>query len=53
MNNDRLTLLKELSEVNGVSGYEQEVKLLLKKHLAGLAEVEEDRVRLLVSMMPE
>ncbi|MFH1824582.1 MAG: M42 family metallopeptidase [Candidatus Firestonebacteria bacterium] len=44
MNKERLQLLKELTEIGGVSGYETEVKNVLKKHLKGLADISYDKI---------
>jgi putative aminopeptidase FrvX len=44
----RLTLLRELSEAPGVPGYEEEVRKVMRKHLAGLAEIEQDRLGSLI-----
>jgi endoglucanase len=44
MNKERLQLLRELTEVSGVSGYETEVKNVLKKYLKGLADVTYDKI---------
>jgi putative aminopeptidase FrvX len=40
----RLELLNELTSAGGISGYESEIKDILKKHLKKLAEVEYDRM---------
>ncbi|OGS22140.1 MAG: peptidase M28 [Elusimicrobia bacterium RIFOXYA2_FULL_39_19] len=44
MEKARIEFLKELTEASGVSGFELEIKNILKKHLKGLAEVEEDKL---------
>ncbi|MEI7904034.1 MAG: M42 family metallopeptidase [Candidatus Firestonebacteria bacterium] len=44
MNKESLKLLKELTEASGVSGYETEVKELLKEQLKGFAKTEYDRL---------
>ncbi|OGS19438.1 MAG: peptidase M28 [Elusimicrobia bacterium RIFOXYA2_FULL_40_6] len=44
MDKSRLELLKELTEADGVSGYEVEIKDILKKRLKGLSEVEQDKL---------
>lgn len=44
MNKERTDLLRELSEASGVPGYEQEIREILKKHLKGLADVEQDKM---------
>lgn len=44
MNEKRLNLLKELTQANGVSGCEQEVRDILKGHLKGFAEVTQDNI---------
>jgi putative aminopeptidase FrvX len=36
--------LKELSEARGISGYEAEVREVIRKHLQGLAVIEQDRL---------
>ncbi|HGE71588.1 TPA: M42 family peptidase [Candidatus Poribacteria bacterium] len=45
MNEDRtLELLKEITDVAGVSGYEDEVRKVIKKHLKDIAEIEYDNL---------
>ncbi len=44
MRKESIELLKELTEASGVSGYETEIKELLKKQLKGRAVVENDRL---------
>lgn len=44
MSKEKISLLKELTESSGVCGYEQDVREILKKHLKGHAEVEQDRM---------
>lgn len=41
---DRIELLKELSEAFGVSGYEEDVTAILKKHFAEHATISRDRI---------
>ena len=38
------SLLKELTEAPGVSGYEGEVRAVIRRHLAPIAAVEQDRL---------
>lgn len=41
---ERLTLLKELTELPGVPGYEDEVRAYIKKRMAGYAEITRDNI---------
>lgn len=41
---DRLLLLKELTEVAGVPGFENEVRTMIRKHMENLTTIEEDRL---------
>jgi putative aminopeptidase FrvX len=46
---DKTTLLlKELTEANGVSGHEAEIRSLVEKRLAGLGSLEKDRIGSLI-----
>src|SRR4030066_2225005 len=44
MKEERIELLRELSEALGVSGYEQEVREIIRKHLQGITVIEQDRL---------
>jgi endoglucanase len=39
-----MELLRELTEAPGISGYEQEVREIIRKHLQGITEIEQDRL---------
>src|SRR4030043_2094308 len=39
-----LELLRELTEAHGISGYEQEVREIIRKHLQGITVIEQDRL---------
>lgn len=41
---ERLTLLKEISELPGVSGFEDDVRAYIKAKMAGLSDVERDNI---------
>lgn len=41
---ERLRLLKEISEVPGVPGFEDEVRGFIRERMAGLAEVSRDNL---------
>ncbi len=41
-------LLKELTEAHGIPGYEEEVRVLIRRHLEPLGVIEEDRIGSLV-----
>ena len=38
------TLLKELTEASGVSGYESDVRAVIRRHMEPLAHIEQDRL---------
>ncbi len=44
MADETLELLRELSEAPGVSGYEQEVREIIRKHLQNITIIEQDRL---------
>ena len=44
MPDERLELLRELTEASGISGYEQEVREIIRKHLQGITVIEQDRL---------
>jgi len=44
MSDDTLELLRELTEASGISGYEQEVREIIRKHLQKITVVEQDRL---------
>ena len=44
MADQTIQLLKELTEAPGISGYEQEVRDVIKKHLQGMGEITQDRL---------
>ena len=39
-----LELLRELTEAPGISGYEQEVREIIRKHLQDITTIEQDRL---------
>ena len=39
-----LELLRELTEASGISGYEEEVREVIRKHLQDVATIEQDRL---------
>jgi len=44
MKGERIELLRELSEALGVSGYEQEVREIIRRHLQTITVIEQDRL---------
>jgi len=46
------SLFKELTEATGVSGYEMEVRAILRRHLEPVAEILQDRMGSLIARMP-
>ena len=44
MGDATLELLRELTEAPGISGYEQEVREIIRKHLQGMTVIEQDRL---------
>ncbi len=44
MSDETLELLRELTEAPGVSGYEQEVREIIRKHLQNISVIEQDRL---------
>jgi endoglucanase len=38
------SLLKEITEASGVPGYEEAVRVVMRKHLEGVAEIEQDKM---------
>ena len=45
-------LLKELTEANGVSGHEKEIRAVVEKRLAGLGTLEKDKIGSLICRKP-
>ena len=41
---ERFALLKELTEATGISGYEREVREIIRKHMEGQSEIVEDKL---------
>ena len=41
---DSLELIRELSEASGISGYEREVREIIRRRLAGITKIETDRL---------
>jgi len=39
-----MNLLRELTEAPGISGYEQEVREIIRKHLQAITTIEQDRL---------
>ena len=44
MTDSTLELLKELTEVNGIPGYEDQVRSIVRKHLAPLGDLSQDKI---------
>ncbi len=44
MSDQTVQLLRELSEAPGISGYEHEVREVIRNHLKGIVEIEQDRL---------
>ncbi len=44
MTDERIELLRELTEAPGVSGYEEEVRDIIRRHLKGITAIEQDRL---------
>lgn len=44
MSDETVKLLRELTEAPGVSGYEQEVREIIRKHLQNITAIEQDRL---------
>jgi putative aminopeptidase FrvX len=44
MPDERLELLRELTEASGISGYEQEVREIIRRHLQSITAIEQDRL---------
>jgi putative aminopeptidase FrvX len=44
MADDRVELLRELTEASGISGYEEEVRKIIKRHLQDVTSIEQDRL---------
>jgi putative aminopeptidase FrvX len=44
MADDRVELLRELTEASGISGYEEEVRKIIKRHLQDITSIEQDRL---------
>jgi endoglucanase len=44
MSDETLELLRELTEASGISGYEQEVREIIRKHLQKITVIEQDRL---------
>jgi len=44
MSDESLELLRELTEASGVSGYEQEVREIIRRHLQEITVIEQDRL---------
>ncbi len=42
--NDKMKLVKELTDASGVPGFEHEIRAIIRKHMEGLACIEEDRL---------
>jgi len=42
--NDLINMLKEITETPGVSGYEKEIREVMKKYLSDIAQLEQDRL---------
>jgi len=39
-----IALLKELTEAPGISGYEEEIREIIRRHLKGITTIEQDRL---------
>jgi endoglucanase len=44
MSDETLQLLRELTEASGISGYEQEVREIIRRHLLNVTVIEQDRL---------
>src|SRR4030042_1878811 len=44
MSDETVELLRELAEASGISGYEQEVREIIRKHLQKITVIEQDRL---------
>jgi putative aminopeptidase FrvX len=44
MDDDRIELLRELTEASGISGYEEEVRNIIKQHMRDITSIEQDRL---------
>lgn len=44
MSDESLELLRELTEASGVSGYEQEIREIIRRHLQNITVIEQDRL---------
>jgi len=44
MSDETLELLREWTEASGISGYEQEVPEIIRKHLQKITVIEQDRL---------
>ncbi len=44
MTDNTIVLLRELTEAHGISGYEQEVREIIRKHLHSITVIEQDRL---------
>jgi putative aminopeptidase FrvX len=44
MVDDRVELLRELTEASGISGYEEEIRKIIKRHLQDVTSIEQDRL---------
>ncbi|HXX33904.1 MAG TPA: peptidase M28, partial [Thermodesulfobacteriota bacterium] len=44
MADETMELLRELTEAPGISGYEQEVREIIRRHLQGITTIEQDRL---------
>ena len=44
MSDERVELLRELTEASGISGYEQEVREVIRRHLQNFTTIEQDRL---------
>jgi len=51
MKKDRVELLRELTEVNGVPGFESRVATIMRRHVEGIAEVTSDGLGSLIATM--
>jgi len=47
-----MELLRELTEAPGISGYEQEVREIIRRHLQDITTIEQDRLGSIVVAVP-
>jgi len=48
MSDTRMELLKELTEAPGISGYEQEIREIIRRHLRDVTKIKQDSLSSIV-----